>query len=107
MVEYETPLQPPVLGGAELRRFTGDRGGNCTEIVLGGQCLLDNEEHVPEWAMVALASLLNAVNKTVYDFDQEVIKNGGFYPVNLSAGLASDIDTLLRLAYNYTVARGE
>lgn len=36
----ETPLQPPVLGGAELRPFTGDHGGHYTEVVLAGQSLL-------------------------------------------------------------------
>lgn len=96
MTDRKIP-QPTVLGNYELIPFLGDKGERHIEITSGASSVFDTE--AVNWDRVAaIAGLLNACDKTLYDLDKEMAENSGRFPDRLSNSLAADINTLIRHA---------
>ncbi len=92
---------PTVLGEISVDKFTGGHGSQECELSSATFCLkffFSTEYHGTVESRAALAGLLNAAIKTLYDFDKEMAANDGKYPEGMSVSIASDIDILLRTA---------
>ncbi len=96
MMEQKIPY-PSVLGNYTLQTFYGDAGQEYVEVTDGANCIIDSERI--NWDQIAaVAGLLNACEKTLYDLDKEMAANNGHFPDALSVSLAADVNTLIRHA---------
>ena len=92
------------VGGAFRTRVGRGWGERFYEIHKGEKVILSTED-LSAQDTADIAALLNAIEKTLYDFDASIVD--GAYPALISSQFISNVDTLLRTAFNAVVAKDE